>query len=72
MKKDELKRALEDKRVPKELYNLDGTGRNDERFCLQFNNKWEVYFCERGIKTTDLIFDTEEEACQYIFETLVD
>ena len=72
MKKDELKKALEDKGIPKELYNLDGIGRTDERFCIECNNKWEVYFCERGIKTTDLIFDTEEEACQYIFEELVD
>lgn len=72
MKKDELKKALENKGIPKELYNLDGIGRTDERFCLQCNNKWEVYFSERGIKTTDLIFDTEEEACQYIFKALVD
>jgi len=72
MKKNELKKVLEDNGIPKDLYNLDGIGRTDERFCLDYNDKWEVYFCERGIKTTDLIFDTEEEACQYICKELVD
>ena len=40
--------------VPSMVYNLDGNGRTDERFCLEFiNNEWKVYFVERGIKTTD-------------------
>ncbi len=51
------------------LYNLDGNGRTDERFCLEFiNNEWKVYFAERGIKTTDEKFLSEEEACQFIYE----
>lgn len=48
-------------------------GRTDKRFCLTYNNdKWEVYFCERGIKNTQMFFNTEEEACQYIFDELID
>jgi len=31
-----------------------------------------VYFCERGIKNTQMFFNTEEEACQYIFDELID
>lgn len=55
--------------VPSMLYNLDGNGRTDERFCLEFiNNEWKVYFAERGIKTTDEKFLSEEEACQFIYE----
>ena len=53
--------------VPKVLYNLSGRGRKDERFCLEFKgNLWEVYYSERGIKTTRKEFLTEEEACEYI------
>jgi len=46
MKKVELKKALEVRDIPKELYNLDGIGKKDEKFCLEYNNKWEVYFRE--------------------------
>lgn len=27
-----------------------------------------MHFSERGIKTTNEVFDTEESACQFIFE----
>lgn len=69
MKKDELRNALEQLGIPSWLYNLDGTGRTDERFCLEFkNNQWSVYFSERGAKTTHEKFMSEEDACQFIYE----
>ena len=69
IKKNELRDALIEMGVPSILYNLDGYGRKDERFCLEFtNNEWRVYFSERGIKTTNEKFSTEEEACRFIFE----
>ena len=36
MKKNELRDALVEMGVPAILYNLDGNGRTDERFCLGF------------------------------------
>lgn len=60
------------KNIPKYYYNLSGTGRCDERLVLiQNDNMWEVYYLERGIKTTDLLFNTEFEACKYIANILV-
>lgn len=71
MKKNELKDLLMKKGVPSILYNLDSTGRTDERFCLEFvNNEWRVFFRERGVRTTDENFASEEEACQFIYEKL--
>lgn len=50
------------------LYNLDEKGRTDERFCLKkSDNKWQVYYLERGVKTTNRFFDSESDACQYIY-----
>lgn len=73
MKVEELRKRLQQVGVSEFLYNLDGTGRNDERFCLQkCDGNWNVYFCERGIKTTNEFFDSEEMACQFIFEQLSD
>lgn len=69
MKKNELRDTLKQMGVSPMLYNLDGDGRTDERFCLEFiNNEWYVYFSERGIKATNKKFTSEEEACQFIYE----
>lgn len=73
MSKEELRIILENAKVPSELYNLVGQGRDDERFCLTPNGEqWEVFFKERGIKTVDEVFSTESEACKFIYEQLVD
>ena len=72
MNRYDLKRMLIDMGVPPDLYNLDGIGRTDERFCLEFTNeKWRVCFRERGICTTDEAFESEEAACCFIYEQLV-
>ena len=73
MKREELKRKLKQMRIPENLYNLDGIGRRDERFCLEeIDNKWFVYFIERGVKTTNERFNSEEDACLFIYEQLVE
>lgn len=59
--------------VPKDLYNFEGTGRKDERFCLEFTDgRWNVFYIERGCKMTDLFFDSEEEACLYLYKELIE
>lgn len=72
MNKKELKIKLQQSGIDENLYNLDGKGRKDERFCIEnTDGKWYVYFCERGVKTTNKIFDTENDACQFIFKQLL-
>lgn len=73
MKIEELRKELQKIGVPEYLYNLEETGRKDERFCLQkVDDKWNVYFSERGIKTTDEFFGSEDMACQFILKQLLD
>lgn len=73
MNTKELKKALKKAKIPTEFYNLDGTGRDDERLCLvKENGKWVVYYLERGVRTTELLFDSEEEACKYILKSFTD
>ena len=70
MNTKELKKALKAAGIPAEHYNLDGKGSDDERLCLvNENSKWVVYYLERGVRTTELFFDNEEEACDYILES---
>ena len=69
----ELKNLLHEKNIPNELYNLDGIGRKDERYCIELIGKeWVVYFTERGTRTTEEKFNTEEAACKYLIEQLID
>lgn len=73
MKSKELNERLQKIGVPSHLYNLDGVGRDDERFCLEFaNGEWHVYYLERGNRTTDETFPSEDAACEYIYQELTD
>lgn len=74
MKKNELEKKLKKLKIPNDAYKLDGKayGRDDERLCLDYENgEWQVYFIERGNRTTDKRFSTEDEACQYILNELI-
>ena len=67
MNREELIKAIKKLHVPPYLYNLEGSGRNDERFCLvKKDGLWNVFYAERGKKTTDLLFTTESEALEYL------
>ncbi len=71
MDKKEFVKVAKRKGIPNFLYNIDGEGRDDERFCLVTDSgKWNVYYAERGCKTTDLYFDTESEALEYMLKEL--
>ncbi len=71
MDKKEFLKRMRKRRVPNYLFNIDGIGRDDERLCMiKENDKWNVYYLERGNKTTNLYFDSESEALEYMAEEL--
>ena len=73
MNKKEFVKIMKKLRVPIELYNIDGKGRDDERFCLvRDGEKWNVYYSERGRKTTNKFFGTESEALEYMCKELLE
>jgi len=64
----ELKVIFESEKVPKDLYSLSG-GLPNESYCItQVNERWEVYYSERGIKSSCKLFDTEADACLYLYD----
>jgi hypothetical protein len=68
MTKAELKRKLESSGMPRDSYSLSG-GLPNEAYCLeQAGDKWHVYYSERGSKSALKTFDSEQEACDYLFE----
>ena len=44
MDRKEFKKKVRKLRIPNFLFNLDGIGRDDERFCLvKVGDKWNVH-----------------------------
>ena len=65
MTREVLEKKLKIAGIPDYIYNLTGQGKKDECLCLEkIQDKWSVYYLERGIKTTNEIFDSENDACQ--------
>ncbi len=70
MNKSELEKRLEQERAEKSAYSLEG-GFPNEAFVLNQNgNQWEVYYSERGQKSGLVIFDNENDACEYLYRDL--
>lgn len=71
MTKNELKQRLINESIRNDAYSLEG-GLPNEAYCLNQNgNIWEVYYSERGQKTRLTIFQTENEACDYFYNSLI-
>ncbi|MHC1747293.1 MAG: hypothetical protein AB9856_02750 [Cellulosilyticaceae bacterium] len=70
MTKTELKQNLVRKNIPVDSYSLEG-GLPNEVYCLGKNERiWEVYYSERGQKTSLEIFLTEDAACEFFYNWL--
>ena len=73
MDKKEFIKIMKKNHVPNFYYNIEGTGRDDERFYLNKDEHgWNVYYAERGCKTTNKYFNSESEALEYICKRLTE
>ena len=71
MNREEVQRTLKDKGISEDMYSLNG-GLPNESYCLEKGKDvWEVYYSERGVKTSLRLFDTEDEACQHLLKRVV-
>lgn len=70
---DELKIALDREGVKPHYYSLNGLsgGPYDGTSILEKEgNKWLYYYFERGSKYNLQYFNSEDEACKYMFKIL--
>ena len=72
MRKHELKRKLMENSVPEDMYSLEGGLPNEAYVLNKKDSLWEVYYSERGIKSGLRHFESEEQACDYIYELIID
>ena len=63
MDRQKLKNILLKNQVPEDLYSLEG-GLPNEAYCIEKeNDKWHVYYSERGQKRNIGYFENEADAC---------
>lgn len=71
----ELKRRLEEAGVPTALYDLDVDGFSlpSERYCLRTEGayRWITYYSERGGRTAEHVWLSENDACEYFLQVLL-
>jgi hypothetical protein len=68
MNRAELVEQLDDLRVSRAAYCLDG-GLPNECYTLEPRAaEWAVYYSERGRRSMEHVFSTEAQACQFLFD----
>ena len=66
----ELERELLQLGISDDLYSIMTGGLPNEKLCIVKEDKWKVYYSERGKKSGLKIFETETEACEYFLRKL--
>ena len=71
MKMLELREKLNEKKVPSDMYSLDGWT-PFEKMCIEKKRgEWHVYCSEKGSKHGLKIFKREDDACEYFYKCVM-
>ncbi len=64
MNRGELHRALTSLGVSDDAFDLTGDASGDECYVLcQLASTWRVYYAERGLRTGEVTYTCESDAC---------
>jgi hypothetical protein len=70
MDRQSLRAELNRLGIDREAYSLEG-GLPVEKYCLEDRRRhWAVYYSERGLRSGERIFDSEDAACRYLLSLL--
>ena len=67
---EQLEKELEIMGIPQELYSIMVGGLPNEKLCIAKEDKWQVYYSERGRKSGLNLFETESEACGFFLQKM--
>jgi hypothetical protein len=70
MNRQELRVRLSQEQLPPDAYWLDGGLPNEALTLNEQHGRWQVYYSERGRKTSLQEFDTETQACTYFYQAI--
>lgn len=77
MDRSSLREFLDREHIDPRSYGLDGTAglpaqdREERYFIEQSPSGWSVYYSERGLRSGEQSFHTEDEACNHLLELLL-
>lgn len=64
MKVEEMRQKIDDLNISKDLYSILQGGNPNEKLCLVYEDVWKIYYSERGKRTGEKLYLSEEEACE--------
>ncbi len=72
MNTKELEIELNNAHIRSDSYSLEGVPK-DESLILEpsTGNGWRIYYSERGVRTSEKVFLTEEQACECFLEMVL-
>jgi hypothetical protein len=66
-----LRRVLDVEGVDPDAYSLTG-GAPSETYVLEPGpGRWSVFYSERGLRTGEAVFHTEDDACRHLLDLLL-
>lgn len=69
---ESLARLLDQEGVRRDAYSLVGERPQDESLCVEvIDAAWHVYYAERGLRSGERTFESEDEACEYMADHLL-
>ena len=71
MNRSELEQVLVEHKVSPLAYSLAGGLPNEQYVLDQSARGWSVYYSQRGERTRERIFTSEDGACRYLVGVLV-
>lgn len=71
MDREALKALFDAENVDPSAYSLDG-GMPFEAYVLEPRaSDWAVYYSERGLRSGEVVFQTEDEACAHLLDLVL-
>lgn len=71
MNRNELKDLLEREGISDSSFTFDPDSADEQYVLATETGGWTVYYAERGLRSGERNFDTEDEACTFLFEILL-
>ena len=69
--KQELINKLKNSRISLSFYHFDKFTGNEGLYLINENDKWLIFYSERGVNRNLVEFNTENEACEYFYEKAI-
>jgi hypothetical protein len=70
MKMAKLRERLRADGIRPDAYDLDNRSADEAYVLMHEHNKWVVFYSERGLRSSERVFETEEEACRDLYDRI--